>query len=221
MKKIFLLSTIFLLISTFVFSQEIIVTETRTDIADGNKNALEVTIYKSDKKTIEKQWKRLMKDYDADVNSKKEIFADNALVKKISENTIDIYAKVEEGKDDEIVLYVAFDLGGAFLSSSQHSSQFNEAKELVIEFAKTETENGFNKLIEEEEKALKGLESKLDRMNSDKEHLEKEIEDYKERIEKNTDEINKITKDLDEKTKEIDTQSQAIDNLKKEAKKVK
>jgi hypothetical protein len=133
MKKIVLL---LLLNPLFVFSQKSInVKERSENIGGGNNNCLVVTIYEAKQSEIEKAWKSELKKLDGKVSDKKEIFADDAKMKSMGDNTFDLYSKVVKVKDDEHELWVGVDLGGAFLSSSQHSSQYKAMKDFVYVFA--------------------------------------------------------------------------------------
>ena len=84
---------------TAVYAEKIKVSEEHADINGGKQNALIVIIPDVEKRVVEKEWCRLMKGYDAKVSDKKEIFADNALIKTMSANTVDVYAKLEETKE--------------------------------------------------------------------------------------------------------------------------
>jgi hypothetical protein len=139
MKKITILS-IATLLSISVFAQKINVTESKENIGGGNNNALSVTLFNVDPSDAEKAFKSFMKTYDGKNSSKDGgIFIDNALIKDMSSNTVDIYGKAKGSKGDkQITFLVAFDLGGAFLNSSDHKSQYNVAEKLVHEFAVSE-----------------------------------------------------------------------------------
>src|SRR5437868_3143769 len=102
------------------------VTESNEKIGNGKNNALVVSIYDATPDEIGKEWKSKMKDYKAKVSMGDEILADNAVIKEINgNNTIDVYARIEKVKEGETKLIVAFDLGGAFLNSSEHKEKFN------------------------------------------------------------------------------------------------
>src|SRR3989339_812829 len=86
--------------------RKIVVSEKNFSFVSGNQNSLVVNIYEADEDLILKQWKKLMKDYDAKVSSKKEVFADNALIKNLSPNTVDVYAVTEKNQDGDFNLVV-------------------------------------------------------------------------------------------------------------------
>src|ERR1044072_7761037 len=80
-------------------AQKIKVEVGNESIGGGRNNAFSVTIYYADPSDIEKEWKSLIKGYDPDkVSSKDGIFADNAKMKSISDNTVDVYAKTDKVK---------------------------------------------------------------------------------------------------------------------------
>src|ERR1035437_8686753 len=134
MKYMITLSLLFIAFSSF--AQKIKVVES-TERIGGNKNsAFVVSIYNSTPDEVANKWKSLMKDYKGKVSIKDEVFADNAVISGINgNNTIDVYAKAEKINDGETKLIVAFDLGGAFLSSSSSSDKLKEAKQLIHDFA--------------------------------------------------------------------------------------
>ena len=121
--------------SSIAQTKKIDISEKSSSFINGSHNALSANIYDADEDLIEKEWKKTMKDYKAKVSTKKEIFADDALIKNMSENTVDIYAKIEKSSDGDFNIIVAFNLGGTYLSSSTHPDKFKIAKNLVYNFA--------------------------------------------------------------------------------------
>lgn len=213
-----LLTLSLLLVSfTFGFAQKTKVDEKNEKIGGGNNNALVVYIYENTADNILKEWKSLMKDNDAKVTTKDgEQFSDNAVIKRVNgNNTMDVYARTENGKDGEIKLIVAFNLGGAFLNSKEHSQQYKEAEKMLQEFA--------NKLTKEAiEAQLKAAEKLLGNMTDDQEDLVKknkdlkgDIEEYKEKIKKAEGEI--VTNEDQQKKKlaEIEVQKKVVEDIKK------
>jgi len=95
MKNLFTMLFVILTITSFA-QRKIKVHEENEKIGSGTNNALVATIYESNKDNIEKAWKKLMKDYGAKVNMKKEIFADDATIKDLSSNTCDLFAFVRK-----------------------------------------------------------------------------------------------------------------------------
>lgn len=179
------------IISTFIitlyavsiFAQsKIEIKEQTEDIGGGNHNALVVKIFQSKDEIVLKEWKTIMKDFDAKILQKKELFADNALIKDMSENTVDLYAKTEMNADGDVLFTVGVDLGGAYLTSSQHPKEFKAIKRIITDFAKDLSEKGFKEKVKLEEKALITLTKQKEFMNKENETMQRDIELYKEKI---------------------------------------
>lgn len=201
-------------------AQKIQVSESSENIGGGSNNALVVTIYETDADEIEKEWKSLMKGYDAKVSSKDGIFADNALIKSMGPNTMDIYAKTVKVKDKEVKLIVGFDLGGAYLSSSKHGDQYKEAKKIVHDFAVKMTKEGIGGQMKAAEKVLDKLTDQQKDLVKDQEGLQKDIEDYKAKIKKAEDDIVKNKSEQEKKKQEVEAQKKVVDAISQKQKAV-
>ncbi len=213
MKKTILFVAL-LTIAKLSFAQyEITVKESNESFSTGSQNALIVNIYESNVKDVEKGLKKLFKDYKAKVSVKKEIFADDATIKDMSSNTVDIYATVKEGKENIIEVAVGFDLGGAYLSSSMHPNQFKVAKSMLYNFGVDMTKEAIKGQQKEAEKVLKTMEKDQEDLVKTNEDLHKAIEDYKEKIAKAEEDIEQNVKDQEEKTKEIEGQKATIEEI--------
>ena len=209
----------FILISLSSFAQKIKTAES-TEHIGGNKNpALVVTIYDATPEDVESKWKSLMKSYKGKMSTSEGVFADNAVISSINgNNTIDVYAKAEKIKDGETKLTVAFDLGGAFLSSSNNKDKFNEAKRIVNDFAVKTTKEaiaGQRKAAERLLAALSDdqhdLEKRQEKLNSNVEDYKVKIEDYNKHIKEAQDELAKNKTDQEKKKAEVEAQKKAVD----------
>ena len=213
MKKINLLAPA-LLISLAATAQKIEVKESNEKIGNGSNNALVVTIYEADPSDIEKEWRSLMKDFNAKTSTKDGVFADNATIKSFGGNgTVDVYAKTEKGKEKETKFIVAFDLGGAYLSSSQHAQQFKEAKKMVNDFALKMTKEAIAGQLKAAQKLLDKLNDNQKDLVDKKRDLEVDIDDFKNKIKKAEDEIAKNKDAQDKKLKEIEAQKKALEEI--------
>jgi len=206
-----------IIFNTVLFAQKIKVQETSENIGGGTHNALSVTLYGVSPSDAEDAFKSFMKKYDGKKSSKDgAIFIDHAMVKEISNNTIDIYGKALGKKDDkEIIFVIAFDLGGSFLNSSEHKAQYVIAERIVKEFAIKTTKDA----IEGELKAAQKLQSKMEdqqkSLEKDKSDLESDIENYKSKIKKAEDDIVKNKADQEKKKAEIEAQKKAVEEVQK------
>lgn len=215
-----LLSTIIIVFTIPTMAQKLEVTETNSKFDKTSRSALMVEIPYTDQKTVEKEWKKLMKDYNPEkFKSRKEMFADNATIDRLSENTVDVYAKVDE-KKDIVTLFVAVDLGGAFLSSSD-GDKIQVMKGIVRDFAIKLVKEIYDEKIKEQEKNVEDVEKEVEGAKDNKAHLEKEIESYKQKIEDNELEIEKLTKTIEDQSKTLEDEQKVLDEIKKEAAKIK
>ncbi|MBI4929408.1 MAG: hypothetical protein HY841_01505 [Bacteroidetes bacterium] len=186
----------------------------------GNKNpALVVSIYDATPDEVANKWKSLMKDYKGKMSTNDGVFADNAVIQSINgNNTIDVYAKTEKVKDGETKLIVAFDLGGAFLSSSNNNEKLKEAKKIVNDFAIKTTKDAITGQRKAAEKVLgsieddqHSLEKKQEKLNSNIEDYKAKIEDYNKRIKEAQDDLAKNKTDQEKKKGEVDAQKKIVD----------
>jgi len=216
MNKILLIIYSTLFLSAAIYAQRTIkVRETKENIGGGSHTCLSVIIYETTTDAIEKSWEKFMKSYDAKISSKKEIFADNALIKEISNNTIDVYAKCNPKNEDEIEFLVAVDLGGAFMNQSDHSTQFKTMEKIVKNFAKQATIDGIENKINAQQKVYDKRTKEMEGLIKEKEKLEKDIENYKEKIRKAEEDIKKNLSDQSSKQKEVDAEKAKLDELTK------
>jgi len=207
------------LMSLTLFSQKKIEVKSGSEkFSVGNVDVLITDVYEADVKSIRKAWKKLLKNYSGSVKMKSEIFADDVLIKSMSNNTVDIYTKIEEKKgkpeDGKIVtITCAVDLGGAYLSKSQHPDKFKTFKEILRKFVVEVSKEAVRDEINEQEKIFSGMEKKQEELVSDNEKMHKEIEEYKQKIKDNEKAIEQNVKDQEAQKKTIDEQKVIITSL--------
>jgi hypothetical protein len=200
-------------------AQKTKVEEKRENIGDGVNNSLVVTIYSANVDDAAKEWKKKMKSGKAKISGKKEIFADNAELPYISDNPIDVYARFEQKKDD-VYMVVAYNLGGAFLNSSDHKTQYKAAEKMIYDFAVELSKMCIEDDLGDAEKGLKTMNKDLERLKSDNEGLHKDIQRYEEQIEKAKTEVEDNVKEQEEKVKEIEGQQKFVTEIQEKLKKV-
>lgn len=210
MKRIFTLSALFFAVSSFA---QVGVKETNVNI-DGGKNGFEIEIPYADKKTTEKELKDLFKSWKGSFSDKKGVMkSDDCKNKSMGENTFDVFGTVVENGEEGSRALIAVDLGGAYLSSSEHSSQFKVMEGILKKWG-VETAKVYVEQVEKEEgKILKEKEKDLADLEKDQEKMEKEIEDYKKKIEDNEKAIEQSKKDQEEKKTEIKTQEGVVQEV--------
>jgi hypothetical protein len=213
MKKIFTLA-LAISIGISAYAQKIKIKESKENIGGGNNNALVVTIYGVDPSDAEKEFKSIMKEYGGKSSTKDGIFVDNATIKSMGNNTIDVYARALGSKGDkEITFVVAFDLGGAFLNSSDHKDQYKTAEKLVKDFAVKVMKESINDELKDAEKVKEKIESDQALLVKGKKSLEEDIVDYKTKIAKAEQDITKNIADQQKKKTELEAQQKIVDEI--------
>ena len=155
------------------------------------------------------------------MSDKTVIFGDDCKSKEMGDNTFDVYSVVEEATDEGVRLVVAFDLGGAYLSTADHPTKYPVAEEIVKSFAVAQAKEVVKEEIEVSAKILKGFEKDLSGLEKDKAGLEKDIEDYKKKIEEAKAAIEKNLTDQANKKTEIEGVKMAITDLEKKVNSIK
>lgn len=219
MKKILLLTCLVAVGFAGYSQKKIRVNEGGESIGGGNNNALSVMIYVNDDKLVEKGITKELKKMKGKVSSKKgEIFADDCEHKAMGDNTFDAYAKVMKEGDEAVKVVVAYDLGGAYLSSGQHGDKFKEMQDMLYDFAVEITKESINNDLKDEQKILGKLEKDQENLVKGKEDLEKAIEDYKNKIKQAEEDIEKNKKDQETKKGEIAAQQEVVKGVEEKLK---
>ncbi|CAN5386618.1 hypothetical protein BH09BAC5_BH09BAC5_29410 [soil metagenome] len=216
MKKLLLLFVL-PLFATQLSAQKIKISvdEKNAALGGSSHNCLVVIIYDANKDDIEKEWKSKMKGYDAKVSSKDDIFADNAMIKTISENTCDVYARAEKGSNDnETKFVVGFLLGETWLTSSGNSSAYKAAEQILKDFAKKMTQDAIDDKVKAQIKILDKLNDEQKDLTKKNKNLHDDISSYQDKIKKAESDIKENEADAAKKKAEIDAQQKAVDAIK-------
>lgn len=221
MQKIILLA-LSVSLSFTAAAQKINVKQSTENIGGGSRNALSVTLTGISPSDAEDAFRSFMKKYDGKRSSKDgAIFIDHAMIKEMGNNTIDIYGKAIGKKGDpEITFVVAFDLGGAFLNSGEHKTQYAIAEKIVKDFAVKATKDAIEEQLKDAQKIQAKFEDEQKSLEKDNKNLNEDIEDYKKKIKKAEDDIVKNKADQDKKKAEIEAQKKVVAEIDKKLKAV-
>jgi len=218
MKKIFTLTAVLAFLSAGA-QKKVEVRESNENIGGSSHNAMVVTIYTKDAERIEKAFKDKMKDFDAKVSTKKEIFADNASWKAFGPNTFDVYARVD--KDGEAhKLIVGVDMGGAYLSSDSHSEQFRLFKNMIQELSVKIAKDEIAEELKLNQKTLGKLEEQQKDLVDENGDLKNDIENYKKKIAEAENKIKTNEENQVKKKEEIEKQKGVVKEVEEKLKKV-
>ncbi|MEL6941410.1 MAG: hypothetical protein AAFO82_01975 [Bacteroidota bacterium] len=199
---------------------QVIINEGMQLMSAGSNNALTMAIPGANKKKVEHVWKDFSKDFRSRTKKDRKsglYFSDDATLRSISSNNIDIYARFDEGGSGTVAT-VWFDLGGAYLASETHENAYEEAEELMSRFANAVGKSMAEDNVHDQEKILKGINKELDKLAKDKEHYEKKIEEAKALIAEMEANIKQNEKDQENKKIEIQKQEEVVDKAKDKVK---
>lgn len=200
--------------SLAVSAQEIDVKETDESFSTGRHEALSTVVYQRDQSDVAKAWKSFLKDQKAEkVNDgKKEMFADNVVFADLGNNPVDVYTVFKEDKaKKQVILVAAYDLGGAYLNSKDHSDKQKAIKKLMRDFAYNQSKQGLQDMQQDEEKKLGNLQDDQKGLEKDNAGYKKDIESYKAKITKAEKDIVTTDADLDKKKGEVAVQKKVVD----------
>ena len=220
-----------ILLSQLAWAQKgVAIREETRPMSKGSYNALVMDLPGTNVKQVEKAWKDYIGTYKGKTSYDKkssETFTDDAIIKDMSDNTVDIHAKVSETTNGT-QLHVWFNLGVTFLSSKDFPKQYPAGEKIVQQFATTVSTDLLESELKEQEKLLKNLEDDLKKLEKDKASEEKEIKSQQEAIKKAQEAISKAQTNIEtnqksqgEKKAEIEAQRKAVEKVKDDLKKIK
>lgn len=211
-----LFTFLFLVTGSITFSQEVKIDEKSVDFSGSNRNAILVTIPYTTSDLIEKKIKDEMKDWGGKYNSSKgEFMITQGQIKEIGEKMFDGYAKIVSVKDGNVIVAFAFDLGGAFLTSSQHKEQYSTMSSRIKAFGVRAAKEATEDEKSEQEKLLRATQKEQESLEKEKSSLEQEIVDAKKRIEEAQKKIEQNKQDQEKKKEEIKNQSFKVEEVTK------
>lgn len=220
MKFILLATTTLLAITTF--SQEVKTDEKNVDFSNGKHNAIIITIPYGKKDIVEKELKSELKSWDGKYNnSKGEMTTAGSSFKAMGDKPFDSYAKVIMDNDEEVQVAVAVDLGGAYLESKMHGSQFKAIQERLKKFGVEAAHSSLDDQIDIEGKKLRELNGNKADMEKTIENAKKDIENYKQKIADAEQKIKDNEAAITQKEGEITTQTTVLEGVQKKKKSVK
>ena len=210
MKTLILTFLAFLAYSSSVHCQiESSIKEETKANSKGSFNALVMELPGTTSKEVNKAWGKFMKKFKGKTKFERklnEYITDDASIKDMSDNTVDVIAKIEERGADGTAISVWFNLGVSYLSSNDHSERYPSGEKILKLFANQVSADMIEEELELAEKALKELEDLFKKLEKEKVQRTKDIEDYKATILKMEESITKgeedVKKNEEEQTKE-------------------
>lgn len=213
MKQI--IAVVTLMLSTISFAQEVKTSEETIAFNNGSHNAIVVVIPYANRQQVESELKSEMKDWGGKyATSKGEFMVTQAMMKAMGAKAFDGYAKIIEN-GSEIKVAFAVDLGGAYMTSKEHSSQYKIMLERIKKFGANTAKIAVAEEMEKESKALKTMESDKKELEKSIEKSKSDIESYKKHIADEEQRIKDNEAALKKKGEEIAKQTTIVQETEK------
>jgi hypothetical protein len=231
MKKLFLPLALLLMLGQTVMSQKLTLKEEIRANSKGTFPALVMEFPLATADQVKDAWESFIKDYKGKTNfskKEKEFFTDDATIKEMSENSVDVYAQIDDKAEKGSAIVVWINLGITYLSQKEFPKQFEVASKMMDKFSQRVSSDMLEQKLKEEEKVLKTLESDLKDLEKEEAKRKSDIEDYKatikkmeENIKKTEEEIKLKAEDQGKKKAEIETQKKKVAEIENDIKKSK
>ena len=204
----FLLFSLFILPFATIFAQEdIVISMKDKSFSIGEVASFVTFIPQADYNEVTKDWEKYLKQdtKEKTITENGEIVLLNKLYEKISPVPLNIYSYIKE-YDGEIMLVVAMDLQGQYISRDMDEEIYIPAKKYVRDFAVESYITAVGNELKEEEKILKKLENQKTSLQNTRESIVAEINQYERSIVTKKDEI--TLNQIDQSDKVIQMQAQ-------------
>lgn len=212
-----------LLLGGFAMAQTTAVKDIKAQMTKGMQPGVEVFIPGANEDQVRDAIKdntRKLKGDDSRIKKSDERFIDDARIKELSDNTVDIHYLIKE-EEKGSTLQMFFNMGVVFLSRDMDSAKYQYMNDLVAQIAADATRLNYDELIKEQEKVLEDLmDDKKDALN-DIEKAQKDIEKAKKEIADSEQKIKELERMVSDKQTMIATQEGKVKELKDKKAKVK
>lgn len=205
--------------------------EETKSMSRASANALVMDLPGVSEKEAAKAWSKFSKGFKGKTKYDRKVgeyFTDDATIKDMSDNTVDMVAKIIAKGEEGSEITVWFNLGASYLSSKDYADRYPAGEAIMKKFANEVSASMIEEELKLQEKILKDMEGDFKKLEKDKATREKDIETYKETIKKMEENIvtaeDDIKKNIEEqgaKTTEIEAQTKMIDEIKARLEEVK
>jgi len=187
--KVYFLAVFFLSIVSLSAQPEVKISEQVRPFSKGTFNALVMELPGKLEaiQNVKKEWSNYIKKYKGKVSFNKktnEYISDDATIKTMSDNTVDIYCKIIPKDADHFEVVVWFNLGIVYLSSKEYSQGMAAAELIMKDFTKIVYIDLYKEKLKAAEKVLEKLESEFKQSQKEAENFEDDIRNFEAEISK-------------------------------------
>lgn len=220
MKRVLLLVSI-ILNQTAHAQQLVEITESTQTFSTGNHNAMSLVVNNAKVDDVTKGWADVLKAWKCKPKGKQEWLAKDCKAKTMGERPFYVQSVIEEVKGQGVRLRVAFDLGGAHLSSTAHAAQYKAAEAMLRDFALEQTRIAVRAEVAAAQKILADRQAELVALQNTERKLEADILDYQKKIEDSKIGIGASRQAQNTKLLEIDAQKRVVQGIEEKLKAIK
>jgi len=183
-------------------------------ISKGPQPGFKVDVYQAEKKEIENQWSRAIRqDTKSKVeNLNNELFITGTILKSISVKPVNVYSIINQ-YEDHIELNAFFE-DSIFLTKEKSETEYLAARKFLRDFAVEAYREAVQKEVKAEEKKLSDLESDLDNLAKENDKLHKRINEKERSISSDKDKIATSELDQERVRKLVQAQKGEVSNVK-------
>lgn len=217
----------FFIISTICVSNSLAqiapATEINADMNLGKNRAWKILIPKASKKSVEKGWSSLMKDYGgktSKVKKSEDFMSEEVKMPSISETPLTVFSQMNETPEG-VYLTVFYQLNQTFLNGDMHAEHIPFIQSLMQKFAQNTTIEAIEDELKSEEKKLDKIKKSKSSLEKNKIAFEKDIKDAEELIKKRQNDLVKNAEDYEKVKVEETEQNIILEKGKEELKKFK
>ena len=199
----------------FSINAQINISEETISMSQGLKNGFSVEMLEITPLEAEKRWAKHLKPYKGKtkkVKNSNEWFTNDAKMKLISNNTVDVYAvftPIQNGTR----LIVWYDLGGNYLNTESHGEKANTGKKVLYDFVLSIKKEQTIVQIKQEEENLSQIQEDIEKLSKTEKDFLKTIEDLKAKIATLEADVKENKTSQSQKKSQLETQKRLIEEL--------
>ncbi|MGJ8684084.1 MAG: hypothetical protein ACSHWW_05655 [Nonlabens sp.] len=212
-----------LMICSFAMAQTVDVKDIKVEMTKGMQPGVEVFIQGANEDQVRDAIKdntRKFRGDDERIKRSDERYIDDARIKELSDNDIDIHYLIKE-TDKGSTLQMFFNMGVVFLSPDLDANKYNFMRKLASQIAVDATQLNYDELIEEEEKILSRLIRDKKNSEDDIKKAQRDIEKAKKEIAEKEQEIKELERKVGDQTELVSKQNDMVKDLKNQKAKAK
>lgn len=215
---------VFVFTTSFTFAQTMDISEAPRAKENGTYNSYLFELPDVGKDGAVKDWEKFMANFKGKTkyNRKAKLYVtENAKMPRLSDGTVDVYARILEDKNPNkrTSVIVWFELADSYVNSESDEQKGEYAKEILTEYGMLTSKHQAQSVLSKEEDRMADLEKRMSKLKKQNKDMLKEIEKAKESLSKNEKGVEVNNLDQKNLVVEMDLQKDIIDRAKENLKK--